>query len=99
MDRQLAAIAKNAKEKILVSESEYGNRELIDVRVYYLDDNDELHPTKKGIAMSKDTFPEFAEMIEQVKQQLLSEEDPFTDKDPSIKAKARVRDTLADMGR
>ena len=69
-NKVLATIAKNAREKIVIAETEYEGYELIDVRVHYLDESDELKPTRKGISMQRDSFPEFAEAIQAISEKL-----------------------------
>ena len=69
-NRVLATIAKNAREKIVIAETEYEGYDLIDVRVHYLDEADELKPTKKGISMQRDSFSEFAEAVQEVSEKL-----------------------------
>ena len=69
-NKVLATIAKNAREKIVIAETEYEGYDLIDVRVHYLDEADELKPTRKGISMQRDSFPEFAEAIREVSEKL-----------------------------
>jgi len=69
-NRILAMAAKNAREKIVIAETKYEGHDLIDVRVHYLDESDELKPTRKGIAMQRDSFPEFAEAIQEVSEKL-----------------------------
>lgn len=38
--------------------------------MHYLDESDELKPTRKGIAMQRDSFPEFAEAVQEVSEKL-----------------------------
>lgn len=47
---QLAEFDKGS-EKILVKRVTKGSRSYIDVRTFWLDDNDEWRPSKKGIAV------------------------------------------------
>lgn len=59
MDEVIAQFEKNATEVVRVSLSEYRGRKLIDLRVYYSDDEGEYRPTRKGVSLNVDTYPEF----------------------------------------
>ena len=59
MDELIVQFAKNATEVVRVSLTEYRGRKLVDVRVYYTDDAGEYRPTKKGVSLSVEVYPEF----------------------------------------
>jgi hypothetical protein len=40
--------------------------EFVDIRIYFLDDASEWQPTKKGVAVALDLWPEFAAAINKV---------------------------------
>ena len=48
MDELIAQFEKNATEVVRVSLTEYRKRKLVDVRVYYSDDEGQYRPTKRG---------------------------------------------------
>lgn len=52
-------VTKNLKEQVRISINEYKRSEYIDIRIFYLNEvNDEYRPSKKGITLRKDLFPE-----------------------------------------
>ena len=59
MDELIAQFEKNATEVVRVSLTEYRKRKLVDVRVYYSDDEGEYRPTKKGVSLSLEVYPDF----------------------------------------
>jgi hypothetical protein len=48
---------KNEKEQIRISLNEYHGIEYIDIRLFFLSD-DGFRPTKKGVTIRKDLYPE-----------------------------------------
>ena len=59
MDELIEQFEKNATEVVRVSLTEYRGRKLVDVRVYYSDSEGQYRPTKKGVALSVDIYPDF----------------------------------------
>lgn len=59
MDELIEQFAKNATEVVRVSLTEYRGRKLVDVRVYYADNEGQYRPTKKGVSLSVDVYPDF----------------------------------------
>jgi len=59
MDEVIAQFEKNATEVIRFSLTEYRGRKLVDVRVYYSDDEGQYRPTKKGVSLSVDRYVDF----------------------------------------
>src|SRR5215813_13196640 len=59
MDELIAQFEKNATEVVRVSLTEYRKRKLVDVRVYYSDDEGQYRPTKKGLSLSLDAYTYF----------------------------------------
>jgi hypothetical protein len=58
MDQVIATIAKNADEEIRVSLREYKGHPFIDIRVYWKPPEGEPGPTKKGVTLNPELFPE-----------------------------------------
>ena len=73
MDELIAQFEKNATEVVRVSITEFRGRKLIDLRVYYTDDEGEYRPTRKGIAISVDGYPEFRNAIARLDKVLLDQ--------------------------
>ena len=59
MSEVISSFAKNSFEEVRISLTEFKGKELIDLRVYYQPDGEEeMRPTKKGITISSEKFPE-----------------------------------------
>jgi hypothetical protein len=64
------AFPKNPLEEIRVSLTEFKKKPYIDFRVYYKGDDGEYHPSKKGLTLSLDLFPDLLEAVEKAKKLL-----------------------------
>jgi hypothetical protein len=62
---------KGRNEKIIFSLSEFRGKSYADVRVYYEDDEGEFKPTKKGVTVGLDEFPQFKENILELESYLV----------------------------
>jgi hypothetical protein len=71
MDELIAQFEKNATEVVRVSLTEYRGRKLVDVRVYYSDDEGQYRPTKKGVSLSVDVYPDFKRALLELEKILL----------------------------
>jgi len=71
MDELIAQFEKNATEVVRVSLTEYRGRKLVDVRVYYSDDEGQYHPTKKGVSLSVEVYPDFKRALLELEKILL----------------------------
>lgn len=58
MTEIIARFVKNSVEEVRLSLTEFKGHKLIDIRAFYLDLDNEYKPTKKGIAISVDLYPE-----------------------------------------
>ena len=56
-------IEKNSREVIVVQESEYKDSKFVDIRVHGKNDNDDLIPTKKGVALNPKFVPQLIEAL------------------------------------
>jgi len=64
MGEVIASFEKNSMEEVRVSLTEFKGKALIDLRVYYQpEDGEEKRPTKKGITISPEKFPELKKAI------------------------------------
>ena len=64
--KQLAEIEKNSREVIRVTEQEYKGVDLVDIRVYYKDKDENYKPGRKGISLPKKIMPEIVEVLKGV---------------------------------
>ena len=63
MAELITKFEKNATEEVRVSLTEYKGHELIDIRVYYAPPGREAIPTKKGLTMSVDLYPDLKDAV------------------------------------
>ena len=59
----VGTVGKRPNEQILVGLREFRGTRFIDIRAYFETDGGEWRPTKKGVTLPIDAFPEFAEVI------------------------------------
>ena len=79
MDQLIATIAKSPDEEIRVSLREYKGHPFIDIRVYWKPPEGEPGPTKKGVTLNPEFFPDLKKAMVAleaalVKAKLISEE-------------------------
>jgi hypothetical protein len=66
----IAEIAKNSKEKLIVSVVEYKGHMLIDTRVHFEDIAGTWRPTKKGIILNDQTAEKVIDALEKAISEL-----------------------------
>jgi predicted phosphoadenosine phosphosulfate sulfurtransferase len=71
MDEVIVQFEKNATEVVRVSLTEYRGHKLVDLRVYYSDDEGQYRPTKKGIALAVGLYAEFKRAMQALEKTLL----------------------------
>ena len=59
---------KNPLEEIRASVTVYKGKQYVDLRVYYKGDDGEYHPSKKGLTVSLDLFPELEEAMRKLRE-------------------------------
>ncbi|MFQ5551540.1 MAG: transcriptional coactivator p15/PC4 family protein, partial [Gemmatimonadales bacterium] len=59
---------KNPREDIRVVFSKFKGHDLLGVRVWYRDANEELRPSKSGVTVRVDLLPDLLNLIEQAKK-------------------------------
>jgi hypothetical protein len=62
-DRLVDSFKRNATEEVRATLRMYRGRQYVDVRVYYVDDQGEYRPTKKGINISAELMGELKGMV------------------------------------
>lgn len=70
MDTVIAELPKNPLEKLCISLREYQGHPFIDIRLYFLGDDEQWHPTKKGITVSPSQWEEFVIAVGEVQAHL-----------------------------
>ena len=71
MDEVIAQFEKNATEVVRISLTEYRGHKLIDLRVYYSDDEGQYRPTKKGVSLSVGLYTDFKQALSALEKALL----------------------------
>jgi hypothetical protein len=70
-DRVLARLDKSATEEIRLARSTYKGKEVVDLRVFFLDAATQTwKPSKKGVGFVVERWPEFKEAVLQADQRL-----------------------------
>jgi len=70
---EIAEFEKNPTEKIKITISEFKKRKFVDIRTFYLDDNMEWKPTKKGVTVPPDLLDMVVDALNKAKQALEKE--------------------------
>ena len=70
MDALLARITKNPTEEVRVSLTSYRGYDLVDIRVFFQDEQGEWRPTKRGVSLSIDSVAELREAIVKAEERL-----------------------------
>lgn len=69
-DKVLHSFKKTATEEVRAIVREYRGRLYFDLRVYYVDNDGEWRPTRKGIALSADFLPEIKQCMEKFETEI-----------------------------
>jgi hypothetical protein len=78
VEELVSSFEKNALEEVRISLTEFKGHQLIDLRVYYISQDGEPRPTKKGLAISVGLYPELKEALVKL-EQILKEKDLLPD--------------------
>ena len=68
----ISSFEKNKKEEVRVSVDTFHGRKLINIRVFFKDDDGTMKPGKQGIAVSVDRYKDLAGAILELGQYLKS---------------------------
>lgn len=71
MDEVIAQFEKNATEVVRLSLTEYRGHKLVDIRVYYSDDEGQFRPTKKGVSLAVGLYADFQRAVHALEKVLL----------------------------
>jgi len=64
------AFPKNPLEEVRSSITFFKGKQYVDIRIYYKGDDGEFHPSKKGVTISVDLFPDLETGIQKLKEVL-----------------------------
>jgi hypothetical protein len=70
MEALVARIAKNPTEEVRVSLTSYRGHDLVDIRVFFQDEQGEWRPTKRGVSLSVDSFSELRDAVAKAEEML-----------------------------
>jgi hypothetical protein len=70
MEALVARIAKNPTEEVRVSLTSYRGHDLVDIRVFYQDEQGEWRPTKRGVSLSVDSFADLRAAVVKAEEML-----------------------------
>lgn len=62
-DKVLYSFKRNPTEEVRAGVKEFKGKAYIDIRIYYMDDQGEWKPTRKGVSLSTDFLPELKEAV------------------------------------
>ncbi len=60
-------LERSKTEKLIIEDSEFKGRQLINMRIFFLGDNDEWLPTKKGVTFKREQLDEVLGFLNQIK--------------------------------
>lgn len=63
----IGELQKSETTKIKVSQSEYNGVPRVDIREYYMSDDGEWRPTKRGVSVKEEMFDDLKKIINKVK--------------------------------
>ena len=63
----VGSFPKNNREEVRVSLSKFKGYDLVGVRQWFRNENDELRPTKNGVTIRVDLLPELVELIQKAR--------------------------------
>jgi hypothetical protein len=74
MSEVISQVAKNAREVVFLSLSEYKGHRLIDIRVHVPGDQEgDWVPTRKGVSLAVGLYPAFKEALGQLETALIEQ--------------------------
>ena len=62
-DDKVVKIPRNQTEQVRVGVKEFKGKSYIDIRIYYMDDQGDWKPTKKGVSLSTEYIEELKDAV------------------------------------
>ena len=69
-DDKIVKIPRNQTEQVRVGVKEFKGKSYIDIRIYYMDDQGEWKPTKKGVSLSTEYITELKDAVNIIGEQI-----------------------------
>jgi hypothetical protein len=60
-------LERSPTEKLVIENSEYKGHDLVSLRIYFLSNDDEWLPTKKGVTFRREQLDEVLEALNKIK--------------------------------
>ncbi len=60
-------LERSATEKLIIEESEFKGHQLVSLRIYFLSDDEQWLPTKKGVTFKREQLDEVLAALTQIK--------------------------------
>ncbi|MFO8072903.1 MAG: transcriptional coactivator p15/PC4 family protein [Polyangia bacterium] len=73
-DKIVAQFKRNPTEEVRAGIKEFKGRTYIDIRIYYMDDQGDWKPTRKGVSLATDFMPELRNAVDSIEKELESME-------------------------
>ena len=91
---------KNKRQKILIQNKEFKGRKYVDIRTYFLNNDDgEYKPSSKGITIPLDKFEEFKKIFDShnINDDILDDSINTSNKSSNSKSKESFEKTADDL--
>ena len=62
-------LERSPTEKLIIESRNYKGHDIVSLRIYYLADEDEWRPTKKGITFRREQFDEVMDALSKIKNE------------------------------
>ncbi|MCM2271250.1 MAG: transcriptional coactivator p15/PC4 family protein [candidate division Zixibacteria bacterium] len=60
-------LERSATEKLIIEESEFKGHQLVSLRIYFLSDDEQWLPTKKGVTFKREQLDDVLAALTQIK--------------------------------
>ena len=73
MSQTILELPKNSRETIRFSLGEYKTHKFVDLRIWAIEDGKDPAPTKKGLAVSPQLWPQFKAALAQLEEAMVQQ--------------------------
>ena len=73
-DQLVHSFPKNPLEEVRASVTVFKGKQYVDLRIYYKGDDGEYRPSKKGLTLSLDLFPDLEEAVNKLHEVIAESE-------------------------
>ena len=61
-------LERSPTEKLIIEDSQYKGHDLVSLRIYFLSDDEQWLPTKKGVTFRREQLDDVLEALQKIKQ-------------------------------